>query len=86
MAKKIELYYRDFCGFCARVETILQSKGLEYERIDIWADAANKEQMVARTKGKTTVPQVFADGAYIGDSSKLAELDRQGKLDDLLGL
>ena len=55
MAKKIELYYRDMCGFCARVEALLQSKGVEYERIDIWADPKNKDQMVKRTNGKTTV-------------------------------
>ena len=83
---KIELYYRDMCGFCARVESLLQRKGVTYERIDIWADPKNKDAMVQRTNGKTTVPQVFADGAYIGDSSMLADLDRQGKLDAMLGL
>jgi len=86
MAKKIELYYRDLCGFCARAEALLQSKGVDYERIDIWADPKNKEKMIQRTKGKTTVPQVFADDKYVGDSSMLADLERQGKLNGILGL
>lgn len=86
MAKTIELYYRDGCGFCARAERLLQSKGVKYDRIDIWASSKNKEQMVQRTKGKTTVPQVFADNEYVGDSSMLAAFESQGKLDSMLGL
>ncbi|MGB1082000.1 MAG: glutaredoxin family protein, partial [Alphaproteobacteria bacterium] len=32
----IEMYYRDFCGFCARAEQLLSSKGVDVQRINIW--------------------------------------------------
>ena len=47
----IEMYYRDFCGFCARADRLLQSKNVEYRRINIWeVDGANKQGMAARRR------------------------------------
>ena len=45
----IELYYRDFCGFCARAERLLQSKNVDYKRINIWEVDGAKEEMVQRS-------------------------------------
>ena len=42
--------------------------------------------MVERAGGRTTVPQIFIDGAHVGGSDELAALDRAGKLDPLLGI
>ena len=45
-----------------------------------------KAEMIRRAGGRTTVPQIFIDGQHIGGSDDLAALDREGKLDPLLGL
>jgi glutaredoxin 3 len=68
---KIEIYTKAFCSFCYRAKALLDSKGVEYEEIDL-------------TMGGTTVPQIFIDGKHIGGSDDLAALDRQGGLDPLL--
>ncbi len=81
----IEMYYRDFCGFCARAEQLLSSKGVDVRRINIWEVDGAKEEMVQRSGGRTTVPQIFIDGRHIGGSDDLFDLDFQGKLDALLG-
>ena len=81
----IEMYYRDFCGFCARAEQLLSSKGVDVRRINIWEVDGAKEEMVQRSGGRTTVPQIFIDGQHIGGSDDLFDLDFQGKLDALLG-
>ena len=81
----IEMYYRDLCGFCARAEQLLSSKGVDVRRINIWEVEGAKEEMVQRSGGRTTVPQIFIDGQHIGGSDDLFDLDFQGKLDALLG-
>jgi glutaredoxin 3 len=83
---RVEVYSSMFCGYCARAKALLERKGVAYETIDVLEDTSKRDEMVARAGGRTTVPQIFIDGAYIGGSDELAALDRAGKLDALLGL
>jgi glutaredoxin 3 len=82
---KVEIYTKMFCGFCARAKRLLESKGVEYEEYDITMDSEKQQEMLARKPGARTVPQIFVDGQAIGGSDDLAALERQGKLDALLG-
>ena len=82
--KDITFYFRPMCGFCAAAERLLTSKGYRFTKINIWTEAGAKQDMVAKTGGKTTVPQIFAGDAYVGDCSGIHDLDAAGKLDDLL--
>jgi len=66
--------------------SLLAKKGVDYADIDVMADTAKRDEMVARSGGRQTVPQIFIDGSHIGGSDELAALDRAGKLDALLGL
>ena len=54
--------------------------------ISLETDTARRDEMIKRTGGRMTVPQIFIDGAHIGGSDDLAALERAGKLDTLLGL
>jgi glutaredoxin 3 len=83
---KVELYTTMFCPYCARARSLLAKKGVDYADIDVMADTAKRDEMVARSGGCQTVPQIFIDGSHIGGSDELAALDRAGKLDALLGL
>jgi glutaredoxin 3 len=82
---KVEIYSSPFCGYCARAKSLLQKKGVEFTNIDVLEDTSKRDEMVARTGGRQTVPQIFIDGAHIGGSDELHALDRAGKLDALLG-
>lgn len=83
---RVEIYSSMFCGYCARAKALLERKGVSYENIDVLEDTSRRDEMVARAGGRTTVPQIFIDGDYIGGSDELAALDRTGRLDVLLGL
>jgi len=83
---KIELYTTMFCPYCARARSLLQKKGVSFTDIDVMVDDDKREEMVARAGGRRTVPQIFIDGRHIGGSDELVALDRDGKLDPLLGL
>ena len=83
---KVEIYTSPFCGFCFRAKELLQAKGIDFEEIDVFSVASARKQMMERSGGKTSVPQVFADDAYVGDCDGIHMLDAQGELDAKLGL
>ncbi len=82
---KVEIYSKDWCPYCARAKQLLQSKGVAFEEYDISMGGPQRQEMIDRSGGRTTVPQIFIDGSHVGGSDDLAALDRAGKLDALLG-
>ena len=50
----IELFIRDFCGYCKKVMTYLNEHSIPYKTIDI-SERANEEELV-RIGGKRQVP------------------------------
>ena len=84
--KSVEIYTKAFCGYCARAKALLDSKGVAFEEYDITMGGPRRAEMMERSNGGLTVPQIFIDGLHIGGSDDLATLERAGKLDALLGL
>ena len=82
----VEIYTKAFCGYCARAKALLESKGVAFKEYDITMGGPKRAEMMERSNGGLTVPQIFIDGAHIGGSDDLAALERAGKLDALLGL
>ena len=82
---KIEIYSKDWCPYCAKAKSLLQSKQLGYAEIDITTDQAREQEMIERSS-RRTVPQVFIDGESIGGYDDLANLNASGELDQRLGL
>ena len=83
---KVEIYTSPFCGFCFRAKKLLHAKGVDFKEIDVFSVGGAREQMIERSGGKTSVPQVFADDAYLGDCDRIHMLDAHGELDVKLGL
>ena len=82
---KVEMYTKWGCGFCARAKALLGGKGVEFEEHDITMGGPQRAEMLSRSNGGTTVPQIFIGGVHVGGSDDLAGLERTGKLDMLLG-
>ena len=80
----VVMYMRPMCPFCSRAESLLNAKGVSYEQFDIWQEAGRREEMIQRSKGATTVPQIFIGGQHVGGSDDLIRLEQQGKLDQML--
>ena len=83
---RIEVYSSLWCPFCSRAKALLSRKGVAYEEIDVDRDPNLRQQMMQRAGGRRTVPQIFIDGRHIGGSDDLADLERAGELDALLGI
>ena len=83
---KVEIYTRWGCGYCVAAKALLDRKGVAYAEHDVSMGGASRAEMLGRVPGATTVPQILIDGQPVGGSDDLHALDRQGKLDAMLGL
>ena len=80
----VEIYSKPSCSFCWQAKRLLDSKGVAYKEIFISFGGPEREVMIRRANGRTTVPQIFIDGRHIGGCSDLFALERAGKLDSLI--
>ena len=81
---EIEIYTTMWCGYCARAKRLLATHGVTFHEIDVGAEPERRAEMVARSGGRSTVPQVFINGSHVGGSDDLQALDAAGKLTPLL--
>lgn len=80
--KKVEIYTTPYCGFCRMTKEVLDKKGVQYEEIDV---SGGREEMIKRTGGPDSVPQIFVDGELLpGGNSGIQSLEQEGKLDKIL--
>jgi len=84
--KKVEIYTWASCPFCIRAKALLKSKGVNYTEYAIDGDLEARNAMALRSKGRTSVPQIFVNDISIGGCDDLYELEQNHKLDNLLGL
>jgi glutaredoxin 3 len=80
----VEIYTKATCSYCIRAKSLLRQKGVDLEEIAIGFAGEKKQEMMQRAGGRMTVPQIFIDGQHIGGCDDLFELERAGKLDELL--
>ena len=81
----VEIYTKTFCSFCWRAKALLESKGVAFKEISVDFGGAEKERMVKRSGGRTTVPQIFIGDTHIGGCDDLMALEYEGKLDAMIG-
>jgi glutaredoxin 3 len=79
----VEIYTKTFCPYCWRAKMLLESKGVAFQEISVDFGGAEKEKMVERASGRTTVPQIFIGELHVGGCDDLLALDRDGRLDSL---
>lgn len=83
----ITIYTTPICPYCVRAKDLLKKKGVTaWEEIDVSADPQVREAMMARAGGRRTVPQIFIGDTHVGGFDDMAALDKEGKLDALLGM
>ena len=77
--KQIEVYSGNNCPWCVRAKALLDSRGLDYQEINISTQIHRTEEMVQRS-GRRSIPQIFIDSEHIGGFDELSQLNRAGKL------
>ena len=82
--KPVTIYTTPICPYCVRAKSLLGKKGVSYDEIDVMMDMKAREEMLAKSGGARTVPQIFIGDTHVGGCDDLYALERDGKLDPLL--
>ncbi|MDO8295464.1 MAG: glutaredoxin 3 [Caulobacter sp.] len=80
----VTIYTRPFCGYCARALSVLDQKGADFTEIEAGMDPALRNEMISKSGGRSTFPQIFVGDRHIGGCDDMLALDRAGKLDAML--
>ena len=81
---KITIYLTQTCGFCHAAKRLLETSGISYYEIDISSDLEGRKEMMKKSNGMRTVPQIFVNNKHVGGFSELYILQQSGGLEKLL--
>lgn len=81
---EVLIYSSAFCPYCSWAKKMLDSKQVEYREVRIDQVEGAQQEMLARSDGQMTVPQIFIGDFHVGGYTDMVALDQQGKLDPLL--
>ena len=82
--KNIIVYTGPFCNFCDAAKRLFSRNNLKYEEIDISTKDGLRDEMIKKSNGKRTIPQIFFDDQHVGGYVELRELEKTGKLNNIL--
>ncbi len=80
----ITIYTKAWCPYCSAAKELLQKKGAAFDEVDIGVQSDKRGEMLTRSGGRSTVPQIFVGPRHVGGCDDLYALDRRGELDTLL--
>ncbi len=82
--KNVVIYSSNACPYCVKAKKLLEAKGVNYKELRIDENPDFIDEVVKRSGGRTTVPQIFIDDFHVGGCDELYALDQENKLDSLL--
>ena len=83
MSQNVTIYTSSLCGFCYRAKSLLKRKSIPYKEIDVDLDHEKRNEMVIKSNGRTSVPQIFFKNHHIGGCDDLFKLDQDNGLEFL---
>ena len=81
MNENVIIYTSSLCGYCYRAKSLLKRKNIPYKEIDIDLDFEKRNEMVKRSNGKTSVPQIFFKNYHVGGCDDLFKLEEEKGLE-----
>lgn len=82
---EIIMYSTNYCPYCVRAKDLFKRKGYNITaEIDVTNSDELREEMMQKSGGRRTVPQIFINGQHIGGYDDTAALDKSGELDKIL--
>ena len=82
--KNITMYTGPMCNFCDAAKRLLSRNNLKYQEIDISTKDGLRDEMIKKSNGSRTIPQIFFDDYHVGGYVELRALEKENKLKDLL--
>ena len=82
--KKIIMYTGPLCNFCDAAKRLFSRNNIEYQEIDISSKAGLMDEMIKKSNGRRTIPQIFFNDFHVGGYQELRELEKKNKLFNLI--
>jgi glutaredoxin 3 len=80
----ITIYTKPGCPYCVAAKDLLRKQGAAFTEIDIARESGRRAEMIERSGGGMTVPQIFIGERHIGGCDDLYALHARGGLAPLL--
>ena len=82
--KKVVIYTGNVCPHCEWAIELLKRKNIDFTEYNITTDLIKREEMLKKSNGAKTIPQIFIGDYHVGGNTELQALEHEGKLDNLL--
>ena len=82
--KNITMYTGPMCNFCDAAKRLFLRNNIKYEEIDITSKDGLRDEMIKKSNGRRTIPQIFFDDYHVGGYVELRALEKENKLKDLI--
>ena len=82
--KNVIVYMGPMCAFCNAAKRLLNRNNIPYKEINIAIEEGKMDEMLKKSNGKRTIPQIFFDNHHVGGYEELRTLEKENKLENLL--
>ena len=82
--KKVIIYTGLRCAHCDWAKALLDKKKVDFIEYNIHENPEKRDEMLNKSNGARTVPQIFIGNSHIGGNKELQALEREGKLNSIL--
>ena len=82
--KNVTVYMGPMCGYCDAAKRLLARNNISYKEINIALEEDKMEEMIKKSNGKRTIPQIFFDDYHVGGYQELRELEKKGEILNLV--
>ena len=82
--KNVTVYMGPMCNFCDAAKRLLNRNNIPYKEINIAIEEDKMNEMLSKSNGKRTIPQIFFDNHHVGGYEELRALEKENKLENLL--
>ena len=81
---QVTVYSKAHCPYCTQAKQLLAHKDIAFDEIRVDLDPTKLQEMLAKSEGQRTLPQIFIGDYHVGGFTDLRALDQQGKLAELI--
>jgi len=78
--KNVTVYMGPRCNFCDAAKRLLSRNNIPFNEINIALEEGKREEMLKKSNGRQTIPQIFFNELHVGGYEELRSLEKKGEL------
>ena len=82
--KNVTVYMGPRCNFCDAAKRLLNRNNIPYKEINVAIEDGKREEMLNKSNGRKTIPQIFFNELHVGGYEELRALEKKGELLNLI--